>query len=77
MKIGLLLRKLRTKRCLSQQYVADILEISRNAYIAIENDTTNITLSRVEQICELYDISITDFFAEANRDIAIGVRPRP
>lgn len=58
MDIGLKLRQLRVKNHYSQQYVANYLSISRNAYLAWENNNTELTLSKLIFLCKLYDIDL-------------------
>jgi transcriptional regulator with XRE-family HTH domain len=57
---GELFRSRRVSNNYSQQYVANYLNISRNAYSEWENDRTNITLKQCEQICELYEITLNE-----------------
>eukprot|EP01039_Chlorochromonas_danica_P012724 gene12724-14637_t len=42
--VGISLRKLRVSKKYSQQYVADYLEISRNAYMNWEAGKTNLSI---------------------------------
>ena len=58
MNIGTQLRKLRNKHNYSQQAVAVYLDISRNAYINWENDKADLTISRLELLCDLYNIDL-------------------
>ncbi len=62
--LGLILRKLRVAKGYSQQYVANYMDISRNAYIAWENNKVNLTLEHIIQICILYDIKPSSFVEE-------------
>lgn len=60
MDLGILLRKLRINHGYSQQYVANSLEISRNAYMAWEKEGNQLTISKLQRICDLYNISLMD-----------------
>ncbi len=61
MEIGLYLRKLRISRNYSQQFVANYLKISRNAYGEWESGKTDIALNKLEQLVKLYQIGLKDF----------------
>ncbi|MXV14879.1 helix-turn-helix domain-containing protein [Hufsiella ginkgonis] len=62
MDAGNIIRKLRVQNGYTQQHVADLLRVSRNAYMAWENNQVELTLSRLRSLCEVYQISILDFF---------------
>ena len=59
--IGIALRKLRLSKSYSQQYVANYLAISRNAYISWESDKTKLTIGQLTKICDLYQIKLSTF----------------
>ena len=65
MGLGCILRSLRNSYKYSQKYVANCLNISRNAYMAWENGETQLNLKRLEQICELYQISLQELLIYA------------
>ena len=65
---GLLLKKLRLKHGFSQQYVASYLNMSRNAYAKWESGKTDIALSRLVKLLELYEITVFDFFKSISMD---------
>jgi transcriptional regulator with XRE-family HTH domain len=56
MNAGLRIKKIREYRNFTQQYMADNLEISQNAYSKIENETTKMTTNRLEQIAKILDV---------------------
>lgn len=60
MGLGKILKSLRNSCKYSQQYVADCLNISRNAYMAWENGETQVNMRRLLQICEIYQISLQE-----------------
>ena len=55
---ALRIKKLREFRNFTQQYLADKLDISQNAYSKIENGTTKLTIDRLEQIAKLLDVPV-------------------
>lgn len=55
---SLKIKRLREYRNLTQQYIADKLDISQNAYSKIENGTTKIRLDRLEQIAKVLDVPV-------------------
>lgn len=60
MNLGLQLRKLRTAKKYSQQFVADEMKISRNAYMAWESGKTQLSVEKMERICRFYEIGLND-----------------
>lgn len=56
-KIGSNLRKLRELKNISQEFMANKLEVSIKSYSNIENNVTKITLERLTQICEILEIN--------------------
>lgn len=59
-EVAMMLLKLRTKNNQSQDFVASCLNISRNAYIDWEKGNVDFSLTKLQQICECYDISIEE-----------------
>lgn len=57
------LKKLRQRRLWSQEYVADILQLSPAAYSKIETGITDINLSRLFQLAEVFDVSIPELLS--------------
>ncbi|QQR97065.1 MAG: helix-turn-helix transcriptional regulator [Sphingobacteriales bacterium] len=55
---ALRIKKIREFRNFTQQYMADQLDISQNAYSKIENGTTKITIDRLEKIAQLLDVPL-------------------
>lgn len=55
---GLRIKRIREYRDYTQQYMADRLDISQNAYSKIENGTTKLTTDRLEQIADILDIPV-------------------
>ena len=63
--IGNLLRKYRNSHCFTQQYVADFLEISRNAYRKWEVNKIDFSISQLEKISSLYDVDIEEIIVQS------------
>lgn len=61
---GLRIKRLREFRNFTQQYLADKLEISQNAYSKIENGSTKLTIERLEQIARLLDVPVDTVLSE-------------
>lgn len=61
---GLRIKRLREFRNFTQQYLADKLEISQNAYSKIENGSTKLTIERLEQIAQLLDVPFDTVLSE-------------
>ena len=62
MKIGSTIRQLRTAKNLSQQFVADTLNIDRRTYAAWEQGTQDIKSSYIPQLAEFFGVEIADLF---------------
>lgn len=52
------LRDLREDRDLTQQNIADILQISRSAYSNYENDIRDIPVEILSQLADFYETSV-------------------
>lgn len=60
--IGFNIRKIREQKGFSQEYMANILNISQASYARMENEETKITVERLQKIAEILETSIVDFF---------------
>lgn len=58
----------------TQAYVADQLDISSSAYIAIEQGGSNISICRLEAIIGIYGITLLDFFSFSEDDLMAVLR---
>jgi len=61
-KIGFNIRKIRESKGFSQDYMANVLDISQASYARIENEDTKVTVDRLYKIAEVLDTNIIDFF---------------
>jgi len=64
--IGITLRRLRDKHSLSQQKVANCLEISRESYRKWENNKVDFAISQLEKIADLYNITIQEIIIQSD-----------
>jgi len=55
---GLRIKKIREFRNFNQDYMADKLDISQNAYSKIENGTSKISTDRLEQVAKVLDVPV-------------------
>ena len=70
MSIGNNIRKLRIAKNLSQQTVADNLNVDRRTYAAWEADTQDIKSSFIPRLAEFFDVDIADLYSgETNINI--------
>ena len=76
MGLGKILRSLRNSCKYSQQYVADCLNISRNAYMAWENGETQVNMRRLLQICEIYQISLQELLINGEKKVKTPEKKR-
>ena len=60
MKVNEKIRLLREKNHLTQEDMANRLQLSTNGYANIERGETKLTFERLEQIAEIFDIDVTE-----------------
>lgn len=63
------IRLVRQLKGWSQEEVASRLEMSPNGYGSIERGDTDINLSRLEQIAELFGIKLSDLFELSEKNV--------
>ena len=66
--IGNKLKALRLTHCLSQKIIADQLGISVPAYSKIETGITDISFTKVQQIADIYSVSVIDLLKIGEKD---------
>lgn len=66
MKLGTAIKTERLKKNLTQEYIADELNISQRAYSKIENNEVQLKIDRLYRICEILDISPTNLIRDNN-----------
>lgn len=67
MSIGDRIRKVRTIKGYSQQFIADSLAISQSKFNRIENGSSNISVDDLLKVCELLDVNLPQILtAEKN-----------
>lgn len=66
---GQKLRKFREFRNYSQEYIAEKLGITQNAYSRIETNQTKITTERLRQLAEILNIPISDLISDAEPEM--------
>jgi len=70
MAIGNNIRKLRIAKNLSQQIVADNLDIDRRTYAAWEQGTQDVKSSFIPRLADFFGVEISDLFSnESNINI--------
>ena len=70
MAIGNNIRKLRIEKNLSQQVIADNLNIDRRTYAAWEQGTQDVKSSFIPRLAEFFGVEISDLFSnESNINI--------
>jgi transcriptional regulator with XRE-family HTH domain len=62
--LGNFIQQQRTKRNLTQEYLASELGISRPTYLQIERGERELTVSEARKLADVFDISLEDFLAE-------------
>lgn len=60
MNIGANIRKIRELKNYKQEYMATRLSIAQKTYSLIENDKINLSFSRLAEISQILEVSITD-----------------
>jgi len=72
MSIGNNLKKIRSRNNVSQQEVADFLNIDRKTYVSWEAGETDIKSSYIPKLAEFLHVEINDLFREKSADIVIN-----
>jgi transcriptional regulator with XRE-family HTH domain len=62
-------RPLRDLHGYSQAYVAFKVGVSQSLYCKVENGQVRPTLDLIEELCELYNISLIDFLGKTKKDM--------
>jgi len=70
---GKFIRQQRTKRNMTQEYLASELGISRPTYLQIERGDRELTISEAKKLAALFDMSLENFLTkkEPKRSVAI------
>ncbi len=63
------IKRLRQAKGWSQEELANKLEISANAYGSIERGDTDVNLSRLEAISEVFEIDVADLFDKKETNV--------
>lgn len=61
--IGEKIRKIRTIKGLSQDYVSNLLSISQAAYSDIENNKSKVNFERIQEIANIFELDINDLIS--------------
>jgi len=64
MKAQKIMRILRESRDYSQEYVANVLDINQKTYSNLESGKTKLTLERINQLAEFYQVKPEYFLSE-------------
>lgn len=67
--IGMKIKKLRELRNFTQEYMAKKLNMSTNGYGKIEREETDISYSRMQQIAEVLEVSISEIINFDDKEI--------
>lgn len=70
------IRQQRTKKGMTQEYLADELDISRPTYMQIENGKRELTLSEAKKIAGIFNISMEDLLAEKDSRIVVKIKQK-
>lgn len=69
MEIQEIIRQLREKNDWSQEDMAERVGLSKNGYAKIERGETNLNLERLEQIANLFDLSVIDLIKMSDKSV--------
>lgn len=61
--IGDKIRKIRTLKGFSQDYVSNLLNISQAAYSDFENNKSKVNLERIQEIANIFEMDINDLIS--------------
>ena len=69
MEIQEIIRQLREKNDWSQEDMAERVGLSKNGYAKIERGETNLNLERLEQIANLFDLSVINLIEMSDKSV--------
>jgi transcriptional regulator with XRE-family HTH domain len=69
---ALKIRKLREVHGYPQEYVAFQMGISQAAYSKKETGKTNLSLTVLQQVSQLYNIALTDLISQSWQDLVVS-----
>ena len=76
MNIGNFLRRLREEKGYSQEYIAEQLEMSQNAYWKLENNQSSIKFRTIEKVAKVFKKDVCQFINDLYAcDGGMGSRP--
>lgn len=64
-QIGLIIRSCRESRGISQEYMADMLDIGQSAYAYLESGKTMLSIDRLMRITEILELDIHQIIEES------------
>ena len=71
MSIGDQIRKVRLKKGISQQFIADYIGISQSKFNRIENSKSDILLNDLLEICKILKINYIELLQTASADQSV------
>jgi len=69
MEVGTNIRKIRELKGFSQEFMSQQLELSQRQFSRIENDETEVSLSKLERIGKILEVSLTQILGFDERFI--------
>ncbi|MFN5849110.1 MAG: helix-turn-helix domain-containing protein [Chitinophagales bacterium] len=70
--LGKKIRRYREEKGYSQDYMANMLDITQPTYAKYENESTEITVKRLNEIAKILQLDISNFFTTEQRVINIS-----
>jgi transcriptional regulator with XRE-family HTH domain len=67
MALGDKLKQARLKKNISQEYMAEVLDISQKTYSNFENNKTTPNFSQIEEISKILEVSVLDFLSHNDK----------
>lgn len=64
MLLGEKLKQARLNKNYSQEYMAEVLEVSQKTYSNFENNKTTPNFSQIEKIAQILEVSVLDFLSQ-------------
>lgn len=63
-RVHIKIRLIRLEKNYSQEYMANLLNISQSYYAKIENNKSDLTIALFFKICKILDVDIISFFSD-------------
>lgn len=73
LELGEKVKQLRKRKCLNQDDLAKVLELSRSQISNLESGRRNLSLKQLENLCEYFKVDMSYFFMVETTDSCLDL----